>query len=69
MFSWLCWVFVAALGLSPVVARGGYSLVAVHGLLVGGVSLVVEHGFQAHGLRICSSQALELGVSSCGAQS
>ena len=49
-------------------AGGGYSLVAVHGLLIAGVSLVVEHRLQAHGLSICSSQALELRLSSCGAQ-
>ena len=49
-------------------AGGGYSVVAVHGLLIAGLSLVVEHGLQAHGLSICSSQALELRLSSCGAQ-
>ena len=37
-------VFVAAHGLSPVVASRGYSLVVEHGLLIAVVSLVVEHG-------------------------
>ena len=38
-FFWLRWVFVAALGLSPVVASGGYSLVVVYGLLLAVASL------------------------------
>ena len=40
----LCWVFIAALRLSLVVASRGYSLVAVLGLLIAAVSLVAEHG-------------------------
>ena len=39
---WLCWVFVAARGLSLVVASRGYSLVAVRGLLLAVASLVAE---------------------------
>ena len=45
-YLWLCWVFVAACGLSPVMASGGYSLVAVCGLLIAVVSLIVEHRLQ-----------------------
>ena len=41
---WLCWVFITARGLSLVVASGGYSLAAVHGLLTVATSLVAEHG-------------------------
>ena len=41
---WLHWVFVAARGLSLVVASGGYSSVAVRGLLIAVASLVEEHG-------------------------
>ena len=37
---WLSWVFVAAEGLSLVVASGGYSLVLVHKLLSSVASLV-----------------------------
>ena len=37
-------VFVAARGLSLVAVSGGYSSVAVHGLLISVASLVVEHG-------------------------
>ena len=32
LIYWLCWVFVAAHGFSPVVASGGYSLIVTHGL-------------------------------------
>ena len=41
---WLRWVFIAARGLSLVVASGGLLFVAVHGLLIVVASLVVEHG-------------------------
>ena len=40
---WLCWVFLAAHGLSPVAESWGYSLVAVLGLLTVVASLVAEH--------------------------
>ena len=42
IYFWLCWVFVAACGLSLVAASGGYS-VAVRGLLIAVASLVAEH--------------------------
>ena len=35
-------------GFSPAAASGGYSLVAVHGLLIAVASLVVEHRLQGH---------------------
>ena len=44
IYFWLCWVFVAAHGLSLVAVSGGYSSVAVRGLLIEVASLVVEHG-------------------------
>ena len=37
---WLCWVFIAACGLSLVAASRGYSLVAVWGLLIAMASFV-----------------------------
>ena len=46
-YFWLCWVFVAARGLSLVAASGVYSLVAVYGLLI-------EVGFS-----FCRARALE----------
>ena len=44
LFIWLCWVIIAARGLSLVVASGGYSFVVVGGLLITVASLVAEHG-------------------------
>ena len=44
-YFWLRWVFVAAHGLSVVVASGGYSLLrCMRGLLIVVASLAVEHG-------------------------
>lgn len=43
LFTWLHWVFVAGLSLSPVVMNGGYSLVAVSGFLTEVASFVTEH--------------------------
>ena len=42
-YFWLCWVFVAAHGRSPVVESGSYSLVAVCGPLIAVAALVAEH--------------------------
>ena len=44
IYFWLCWVFAAECGLSPVVASGACSLVTVRGLLMAVVSLVAEPG-------------------------
>ena len=41
---WLCWVFVAARGLSLVLVSGELLFVEVHGLLIAVASLVAEHG-------------------------
>ena len=40
---WLCWVFVAACGLSLVAVSEGYSFVTVRGLLIAVAPLVAEH--------------------------
>ena len=42
IYFWLCWVFVAAHGLSLLAESGGYSLV-LRGLLIAVASLVAEH--------------------------
>ena len=42
-FLWLCWVFLDARGLFLVAVSQGYSLIAVHGLLIMAASLVA-HG-------------------------
>ena len=44
-------MFIAPCGLSLVAASRGYSLAAVHGLLIAVASLVAEHGIQAHQLQ------------------
>ena len=45
IYFWLCWVFVAARGLSLVVAsKGELSFAVVRGLLIAVASLVVQHG-------------------------
>ena len=52
IYFWLCWIFLAACGLSLVAVSGVYSscgergllFVAVHGLLIAVASLVAEHG-------------------------
>ena len=43
---WLCWVFIAAHGLSLVVERRSRSLALVCRLLVAVASLVAEHRLQ-----------------------
>ena len=70
-FSWLCWVLVAAHGLSMVAVSRGCSSCgwAPH---CGGFSCAAwtlgtwASVAAAHRLSGCSSQALELGLSSCG---
>ena len=46
LFIWLCWVFTAECRLSLAAVSGGYSLVAVCGLLIAAASLVAEHRLQ-----------------------
>ena len=43
IYFWLCWVFIAVPRPSLFAVSGGYSLVAVHGLLTAVASLVAEH--------------------------
>ena len=45
----LCWVFLATCMLSLLVASGGYSLVAVHRLLIVMASHVETHGLSCPG--------------------
>ena len=59
-YLWLCWVFVATCGLSPVVVKRGYSWVAV--VLTAMTSPVVELGSRVTGFRSCGSWALEGGL-------
>ena len=74
IYFWLLWVFVAAHGLSLVAASGGYSFVAVRGILIAVASLCCGAralGMRAsvvvaRGLSSCGSRALERRLSSCG---
>ena len=64
----LCWVFVAERGLFSICDEWGLFFVAVHGLLITVVSSVAEQSSRLEGFSSCSSQALERGLSSCGAR-
>ena len=79
LYLWLHSVFAAAWAFFLVACRG-YSVVAVHRLLIVVASLVAERGralgayalgpwaavVAARGLRSCGSQALERRLCSCG---
>ena len=75
VYFWLCWVFVAARGPSPVAERGatlrygewvshcgGYSCCGAQAPSTWASAVV------AHGLSSCGSQALECSLSSGGAR-
>ena len=76
IYFWLRWVFVAAHGLSLVVASGVHSSLQCVGFSFVVASLVAECGLQAHGLQqlwhvgfsSCGLRALGHRLSSCGAQ-
>ena len=55
------------MGFSLVVESRGYSLVAVHRLLILMASPVVAYSSRARGLSSCGSQALEHRINCCGA--
>ena len=75
-FFWLCWVFLAACGLTLVRVNEGYALVVGLRLFIVVASLAMEHRNAlsaqasvavARGLNSCGSLALELGLCSCPA--
>ena len=53
----LCWVFIAACGLSPASRAGGYSLAVVCGLLTVAVCSVAEHRLWSARFSSCSAWA------------
>ena len=74
-YFWLCWVFIAACGLSLVAASRGYSSLWCAGfslqwlLLLGAWALGAQASVVvACGLSSCGSRALERRLSSCGSQ-
>ena len=61
IYFWLRWVFIGTGRLSLILASGGYSLLAVCGLLVEVASLVAEHGAVGHaGFINCGAWAQSL---------
>ena len=53
LYFWLCWLFIAACGFSPVVVRG--------------FLLLLSMGSRHVGFSCCGLQAVECSLSSCGA--
>ena len=66
IYFWLCWVFVAACGLSLVVASGGYSSLRCAGFSLWWLLLLWSTGCRCTGFSCCGSPALERRLSSCG---
>ena len=58
IYLWLCWVFIAALGVSLVAECEGCSQVAVLGLLIVVASLVGEHRLLAVGASVAVAPRL-----------
>ena len=56
-YFWLCWVFVAARGLSLVVASGGYSLLWCAGFSLQWLLLLWSTGSRCAGFSSCGTRA------------
>ena len=65
-FFWLLWVFVAARGLSLVVASGSYSLLRCPGFSLRWLLLLQSTGSRHAGFSSCDQRALERRLSCCG---
>ena len=57
IYFWLCWVFVAACGLSLVAARGGYSSLRCMGFSLLWLPLLRSTGSRDGGFSSCSMWA------------
>ena len=68
IYFWLCWVFVAALWFSLVVASGGSSSLRCASFSLQWLLLLRSTGSRHTGFSSCGSRALEHRLSSCGAQ-
>ena len=68
IYFWLRWVFVAARGLSLVVASRGYSSLQCTGFSLQWLLLLRSMGSRRAGFSSCGSRALECRLSSCGAR-
>ena len=67
-YFWLCWVFVAARGLSLVAASGGHSSLRCAGFSLQWLLLLWSTGSRCTGFSSYDSRALERRLSSCGAR-
>ena len=67
IYFWLCWVFVAAHGLSLVAASRGYSSLRCAGFSLWWLLLLRSAVSRRMGFSSCGFQALERRLSSCGA--
>ena len=68
LIYWLCWVFVAARGLSLVAASRGYSSLWCEGFSLLWLLLLRSTGSRRAGFSSCASRALERRLSSCGSR-
>ena len=68
IYFWLSWIFVAAHGLSLVVASRGYSSLLCVGFSLQWLLLLWSTGSRHAGFSSCGSRALERRLSSCGAR-
>ena len=59
-YFWLCWVFIAAHGLSLVVASGGYSLLPCTGFSLRWLLLLQNTGSRHTGFSSCGTWAQQL---------
>ena len=67
IYFWLHWVFIAACGLSLVVASGGCSSLRCASFSLRGLLLLQSSGSRRTGFSSCGSLTLEHRLSSCGA--
>ena len=57
IYLWLCWVFVAARGLSPVAVSGGYSSLRCAGFSLQWLLLLQSMGSRRAGFSSCGAWA------------
>ena len=67
-YFWLCWVFLAARGLSLVVVSGGYSSLQCVGFSLWWLLLLWSMGSRRAGFSSCGTWTLEHRFSSCDAR-
>ena len=68
IYFWLCWVFIAACGLSLVVASRGYSSLWCAGFSLSWLLLLWSTGSRHAGFSSCGTQAQQLWLTGCSAQ-